>query len=262
MDAPLHDRRRVRSVFLSDVHLGTRASQGERLIDFLRHHRADTLYLVGDIVDGWRLKARWCWDGVYNEIIDELISAARSGARIVYLPGNHDAFLRDFCGIEVADSAIHAGFDGRRYLVIHGDQFDRMMKLSGGMAHAGARANALLLSLSNAVEIACSRLGLPAWSLSRWAKRNVKDALNYVGSFERAVAELARAHQVDGIICGHVHHAAIHDRFGVRYINCGDWLESCTGIVERCDGGFEIVSWAVSARNSNSAVPLIQPQMA
>jgi UDP-2,3-diacylglucosamine pyrophosphatase LpxH len=245
-------RQRVRALFLSDVHLGTRASKSEKLHDFLRHHDADTIYLVGDIVDGWRLRARWHWPQAHSDVIRELFDAASRGVKIVYLPGNHDAFLRDypgthFAGIEVADSAIHVAADGRRYVVTHGDRLDRAAQVPHGVAAIGGRLNAALFAFSDH----CNRLrlaaGLSGWSLSQWARRRVKESIDYLGQFEREIAALASHHQADGVICGHVHHPAMHDRLGVRYINCGDWLESCTAAVECLDGTFEIRSWPAAA---------------
>lgn len=241
-------RQEVRALFLSDVHLGTRASKSEKLHDFLRHHQAHTIYLVGDIVDGWRLRARWHWPQAHSDVIGELFAAAARGSRIVYLPGNHDAFLRDypgthFAGVEVADTAIHVGADGRRYVVTHGDHLDRAAQVPRRIAAIGGRLNALLFALSdhwNSVRLA---VGLSGWSFSQWARRRVKESIDYLGQFERDIVGLAAAHRADGVICGHVHHPAIHDHLGVRYINCGDWLESCTAAVERLDGTFEIRSW-------------------
>jgi UDP-2,3-diacylglucosamine pyrophosphatase LpxH len=268
-DADLGQRRnrrqRVRALFLSDVHLGTRASKSERLHDFLRHHDADTIYLVGDIVDGWRLRTRWHWPQAHNDVIRELFEAAARGVKIVYLPGNHDAFLRDypgthFAGIEVAEIAIHVGADDRRYVVVHGDHLDRAAQVPHGLAAIGGRLNAALFALSDHWSRARMALGLSGWSLSQWARLRVKESIDYLGQFEREIAALAAAHQADGVICGHVHHAAIHDRLGVRYINCGDWLESCTAVVECLDGTFEIRSWpaAASALQARSLLGALQ----
>lgn len=241
-------RHRVRALFLSDVHLGTRASKSERLVDFLRHHEAQTIYLVGDIIDGWRLRARWHWPQAYTDLLDELFKAAQAGSRIVYVPGNHDAFLRDypgihFAGIEVAESALHVAADGRCYVVIHGDHFDKAAQVPHSLAAIGGRLNAALFALSDSCNRIRLALGLSNWSLSQWARRRVKQSIDYLGTFERDIAALAAEHQADGIICGHVHHAAMHERAGFLYINCGDWLESCTAVIERFDGTFEIKSW-------------------
>lgn len=245
-------RHEVRALFLSDVHLGTRASKSEKLHDFLRHHQAHTIYLVGDIVDGWRLRARWHWPQAHSDVIGELFAAAARGSRIVYLPGNHDAFLRDypgthFAGVEVADTAIHVAADGRRYVVTHGDHLDRVAQVPHRIAAIGGRLNAMLFALSDHWNSARLAVGLSGWSFSQWARRRVKESIDYLGQFERDIVELAAAHRADGVICGHVHHPAIHDRLGIRYINCGDWLESCTAAVERLNGTFEIRSWPVGA---------------
>ncbi|MGE3987638.1 UDP-2,3-diacylglucosamine diphosphatase [Pseudorhodoplanes sp.] len=254
-------RHPVRALFLSDVHLGTRASKSEKLYDFLRHHDARTIYLVGDIVDGWRLRARWHWPQAHNDVIRELFEAAARGTKIVYLPGNHDAFLRDypgihFAGVEVAETATHVAADGRRYVVVHGDHFDRAAQVPHGIAAIGGRLNAALFALSDHWNRLRIRFGLSGWSLSQWARRRVKESIDYLGQFEREIAALAAAHHADGVICGHVHHPAMHDRLGVRYINCGDWLESCTAAVERLDGTFEIRSWPVAAGATQTRPPL------
>lgn len=258
-------RQEVRALFLSDVHLGTRASKSEKLHDFLRNHQAHTIYLVGDIVDGWRLRARWHWPQAHSDVIGELFAAAARGSRIVYLPGNHDAFLRDypgthFAGVEVADTAIHVGADGRRYVVTHGDHLDRAAQVPHRIAAIGGRLNAALFALSDHWNNVRLAIGLSGWSLSQWARRRVKESIDYLGQFERDIVELAAAHRADGVICGHVHQPAIHDRLGVRYINCGDWLESCTAAVERLDGTFEIRSWpaTASATQTRSRVGSLQ----
>lgn len=258
-------RHKVRALFLSDVHLGTRASKSEKLLDFLRHHEADTIYLVGDIVDGWRLRARWHWPQAHSDVIGELFAAAARGARIVYLPGNHDAFLRDypgthFAGIEVAETAIHVAADGRRYVVTHGDHLDRAAQMPHRIAVIGGGLNAALFALSDRWNRARMAVGLPGWSLSQWARQRVKEGIDYLGRFEREIAALAADHSADGVICGHVHHPAMHDRLGVRYINCGDWLESCTAAVERLDGAFEIRTWpaTTNAPQARSRVGSLQ----
>jgi len=204
--------KRVRTLFLSDIHLGTRGCQADKLLDFMKHYDADTLYLVGDIVDGWQLKSSWYWPQTHNDVVQKLLRKARKGACLFYIPGNHDEFLRDyygthFGGIEVVEDAIHLGVDGRRYLVIHGDLFDVVIR------HA------------------------------QWAKLKVKNAVNFIGEYERALALEARRRGTDGVICGHIHHAVINSTTGLRYINCGDWVESCTAVVEHFDGRFEIIRW-------------------
>jgi UDP-2,3-diacylglucosamine pyrophosphatase LpxH len=240
--------RRFRALFLSDVHLGTRGCQAQRLLDFLRLHDADTIYLVGDIVDGWQLRGGWYWPQAHNDVVQKLLRKARKGSRVIYVPGNHDEFLRDyygthFGGIEIVETAIHVGADGRRYLVIHGDHFDMIVKHARWLALLGDHAYRVALVVNTMFNAVRRRLGLTYWSLSQWAKLKVKNAVSYIGEFEKTLAGEAQRHAVDGVICGHIHHAAIHDRFAVRYVNCGDWVESCTAVAEDADGGLEILTW-------------------
>ena len=240
--------RRYRALFLSDMHLGSRGCQSDRLADFLRNHEAETIYLVGDIVDGWRLGSKWYWPSTHNEIVQILLRAARRGVRIVYIPGNHDAFLRDFYGthfggIEVVEETIHVAADGSRYLVIHGDLFDVVIKHAKWLALLGDKAYDAAIVANTAFNRIRRMLGLTYWSLSQWAKLKVKNATNYLSDFEQGLAALAHHHHIDGVICGHVHHATIHEDLGVRYINCGDWIESCTAVAEHSNGAFEIVTW-------------------
>jgi UDP-2,3-diacylglucosamine pyrophosphatase LpxH len=240
---------RYRSLFISDVHLGTRGCQAELLLDFLRHHEADTIYLVGDIIDGWALRAGWYWPQKHNDVVQKILRQGRKGNQIVYLPGNHDEFLRDyfgthFGGIEVRDTAIHVAADGKKYLVIHGDLFDLVVTHARWLAFLGDRAYDFAIGANRIFNAFRRRLGFPYWSLSKWAKLKVKNAVNYIGSFEETLVNEAKRHTVDGIICGHIHHATIHDNLGIRYLNCGDWVESCTAIVEHPDGRFEIIDWS------------------
>lgn len=239
-----------RTLFLSDMHLGTKGCQAERLLEFLRYHEADEIYLVGDIVDGWQLRSSWYWPQTHNDVVQKLLRKGRKGSRIVYIPGNHDEFLRGhyygthFGGVEVVENAIHVGADGRRHLVVHGDHFDLVVTQARWFAFFGDYAYTLALAVNTVFNAFRRRLGFPYWSLSQWAKLKVKNAVAYISEFERALVADARRHDVDGIICGHIHHAAIHDNFGVRYLNCGDWVESCTAIAEHPDGRWEIICWA------------------
>lgn len=240
---------RVRSLFISDVHLGTKGCQADRLLDFLRHHDAETLYLVGDIVDGWCLRSRWYWPTAHNAVVQALVDQARAGKRLVYVAGNHDDFARDyvgsaFAGLEVVDHAIHRGRDGRDYLVVHGDHFDLVVRHARWLAVLGDVGYRAALAANVGLNTIRSRFGLGYWSFSAWAKLRVKNAVNHIGQFEAVLASEAARHQAQGVICGHIHHAALHDDFGVRYINTGDWVESCTGVVEHPDGRFEIIRWA------------------
>jgi UDP-2,3-diacylglucosamine pyrophosphatase LpxH len=240
--------RHVRTLFISDVHLGMRGCQAELLLDFLRCHDAETIYLVGDIIDGWRLKRVWYWPQSHNDIAQKLLRKARKGARVIYLPGNHDEFLREyfgthFGGIEVRDTDLHTTADGRRLLVIHGDQFDVVVRHARWLAFLGDWAYATALTVNTYVNTVRRKLGFSYWSLSAWAKLKVKNAVNFIGTFEEAVAREAREHEADGVICGHIHYAAMHQDFGVHYYNCGDWVESCTALAEHHDGSFEIIRW-------------------
>jgi UDP-2,3-diacylglucosamine pyrophosphatase LpxH len=242
--------RRYRALFISDVHLGTKGCQAEALLDFLRDHDADTIYLVGDIVDGWRLGTSWYWPQAHNDVVQKLLRKARKGARIIYLPGNHDEFLRDFYGthfggIEVCETAIHETADGRRFLVIHGDFFDVVVTNARWLAYLGDWAYVTALWVSRHVNVVRRRLGLTYWSLSAWAKSRVKNAVNYIGRFEETLAAEAGKHGVDGMICGHIHSAALRDIGDFTYINSGDWVESCTAVAEHADGRMEIIVWRV-----------------
>lgn len=247
--------RHFRTLFLSDVHLGARGSQADRLLDFLRVHDADTIYLVGDIIDGWALQSNWHWPQSHNDFVQKILRRVRKGARVIYVPGNHDEFLRNyygthFGGIEVVETAIHHGIDGRKYLVIHGDIFDLVVQNARWLAHLGDRAYDFAIQMNRLVNVFRKMFGRPYWSLSQWAKQKVKNAVNYIGAFEETLAAEARRHDADGVICGHIHFPVIRDMNGVRYMNCGDWVESCTALVEHHDGRFEILTWTDPLRSS------------
>lgn len=240
---------RLRALFLSDLHLGTTGCQARRLLEFLRRYDADTIFLVGDIVDGWRLKGGWYWPQEQNDVVQKLLRKVRKGTRLIYIPGNHDEFLRDYLGlsfgnIEIAGRALHRGADGLDYLVIHGDEFDVVVAHARWLALLGDWAYEFALWSNRLVNGVRRRLGLPYWSLAAWAKLKVKNAVNYIGDFERFLAEEARANAAAGVICGHIHHAADRDISGIRYLNCGDWVESCTALVEDYDGRFRIIRFA------------------
>jgi UDP-2,3-diacylglucosamine pyrophosphatase LpxH len=245
--------RRFRALFISDVHLGTKGCQADRLLDFMRHHEADTIYLVGDIVDGWQLRSGWYWPQQHNDVVQKLLRQGRKGVRIVYIPGNHDEFLRGyygthFGGVEVTETIMHEGADGRRYLVIHGDHFDLVVTQARWLAHLGDKAYTAAIALNTIFNRVRRILGFPYWSLSKWAKLKVKNAVSYIGDFEKTLVAEARRQGADGVICGHIHHAVMHDDFGLRYINCGDWVESCTAVAEHHDGHFEIIHWTETPR--------------
>src|SRR5438309_2285186 len=208
--------RRFRTLFISDVHLGARGSQAEQLLDFLKGHDADTIYLVGDIVDGWALQSNWYWPQSHNDFVQKMLRKARKGAKVIYVPGNHDEFLRNyygthFGGIDVVENTIHTGVDGRRYLVIHGDIFDLVVQNARWLAHLGDKAYDFAIQMNRLVNFFRRMFGVPYWSLSQWAKLKVKNAVNYIGAFEKTLAGEARRHGADGVICGHIHYATIRD---------------------------------------------------
>jgi UDP-2,3-diacylglucosamine pyrophosphatase LpxH len=244
--------RRYRTIWISDVHLGTRGCKAEFLLDFLRWTEAHTIYLVGDIVDGWRLKKSWYWPQMHNDVVQKVLRKVRKGTRVVYVPGNHDEWLRDyvrlhFGGVEVVEEAIHVTADGRRFLVIHGDAFDCVVKHARWLAMLGDTAYDLALLINRYFNTVRRRLGYQYWSLSGYLKRRVKNAMQYIGSFAEAIAEEARRRGVDGVVCGHIHHAEIREMGGIVYCNDGDWVESCTALVEHFDGRLELIDWIAHA---------------
>ena len=258
-DEPPEDRH-FRTLFISDVHLGKRGCQAEQFVDFLRHHGADTIFLVGDMIDGWALKSGWHWPQSHNDVVQKLLRKVRKGARVVFLPGNHDEFARDylgmsFGGIEVADTAVHAMADGRRFLVIHGDQFDIVVNHARWLALLGDWAYEVALGSNRWFNRARRALGLPYWSFSAWAKLKVKEAVNFIGTFEATLAEEARRRGCDGVVCGHIHHPVIRDIGGITYVNIGDFVESCTAVAEHHDGRLEIIAWHAAAGDAPQAAP-------
>jgi UDP-2,3-diacylglucosamine pyrophosphatase LpxH len=237
-----------RTIWISDVHLGTRGCKAEFLLDFLRYTEADTIYLVGDIIDGWRLKKSWYWPQTHNDVVQKVLRKVRKGTRVVYVPGNHDEWLRDytrlqFGGVEVVEEAIHVTADGRRLLVLHGDAFDAIVKHARWLAMLGDGAYDAALWLNRHLNTVRRRLGYQYWSLSAYLKRRVKNAMQYIGSYADAVAAEARRRGVDGIVCGHIHHAEMRELHGILYCNDGDWVESCTALVEHRDGRLELIDW-------------------
>jgi UDP-2,3-diacylglucosamine pyrophosphatase LpxH len=252
-DAAGGARLRVRTVFISDLHLGTRACQADLLLDFIRSVQCDTLYLVGDIVDGWKLKSGWHWPQSHNDVVQKLLRMARKGTEIFYLGGNHDSRVLDFCGVHfggvrVGRDAVHETADGRRLLVTHGDAFDQVAVHSGWRAFAGDWGYRALIGANSLSNVLRRRLGLGYWSLAAHVKSRTVHALAFVRRFEEALAAEARRRGLDGVVCGHIHVAAMRDIDGVLYINDGDWVESCTAVVEHMDGRLELMNWVQSAR--------------
>ncbi|HUK59433.1 MAG TPA: UDP-2,3-diacylglucosamine diphosphatase [Stellaceae bacterium] len=237
-----------RSIFISDVHLGTRGCKAAFLLDFLRWNESDYLYLVGDLVDGWRLKKSWYWPQTHNDVVQKLLRKARKGTRLCYIPGNHDEGLRDFCdshfgGVTLLRETVHETADGRRLLVIHGDAFDGVVRYAKWLALLGDWAYDTAIRLNHLFNVARRRLGYPYWSLSAYLKFKVKNAVQFISDYADTISAEARRRGVDGVVCGHIHHAEIRDLDGVLYCNDGDWVESCTALVEHHDGHLEIVRW-------------------
>ncbi|ABQ32115.1 MULTISPECIES: UDP-2,3-diacylglucosamine diphosphatase [Acidiphilium] len=248
---------RYRSVFISDIHLGTRGSRADFLADFLRRTSAEHIYLVGDIIDGWRLRRGWYWDRHHDDVINLLLRHARAGAKITYVPGNHDELVRrylhlglEIAGVRFAEEAEHVTAAGERLLVIHGDQFDSVVRYAKLLAVLGDWAYTGALVLNRWFNIARARFGYPYWSLSAYLKRQVKEAVKAIDRFEVALAAEASARGFDGVVCGHIHHPEMRVVNGVRYINDGDWVESCTALVEHHDGRLELLDWAALNRLS------------
>ncbi|MET4805488.1 UDP-2,3-diacylglucosamine pyrophosphatase LpxH [Limibacillus sp. MBR-115] len=241
--------RQYRAIFLSDIHLGTRGCQAEYLLDFLKYNDAEIIYLAGDIIDGWRLKRSWYWPQSHNDVVQKLLRKARKGAKLVYVPGNHDEALRQYIGVHfggvvVAQDMIHTTADGKRLLVMHGDAFDGVVRYARWLALLGDSAYTLALTINTWFNFARRKLGLGYWSLSAYLKNKVKNAVKFVDSFERAVAQEAQRRGVDGVVCGHIHKAEMRTIGDILYINDGDWVESCTALVEHHDGRLEIIAWA------------------
>jgi UDP-2,3-diacylglucosamine pyrophosphatase LpxH len=254
-------RRAFRTVFVSDVHLGTPGSSARALVEFLHGIECETLYLVGDIIDGWQIRKGWYWPASHNDVVRSILKFARRGTRVVYLPGNHDEAFRDyvgleFGGVELLDEDIHTTADGRRLLVLHGDQFDGVVLYARWLAFLGDHAYTLLLKANGAWNAMRRRMGLPYWSLSAYAKNRVKNAVSFISRFEETVAHAAAERGVHGVVCGHIHTAEIRQIGDVTYYNDGDWVESCTALVEHADGRMELIDWhAEAAAASLSPVP-------
>ena len=242
---------RTRTVFISDVHLGFKGCQAQYLLDFLRSVECQRIYLVGDIIDVWALTKSFYWPQAHNDVIRTILGKAKHGTRVIYIPGNHDRVLRDHDGlvmgnVEVHREAIHETADGRRFLVLHGDEFDSIVRASPLLESIGSHAYAAALTLNRYVNSIRSRFGFPYWSLAAFLKHKVKNAVQYIASFEKALATEARRQQVQGVICGHIHRAEITEIDGITYCNDGDWVESCTTLVEDFSGRLSLLRWTES----------------
>ena len=262
-------RRRFRTIWISDIHLGTRGCNAELLIDFLDSTDSETMYLVGDIIDGWRLKKKFYWPPAHNEVVWRILKRARRGTRIVYIPGNHDEMFRQFSGlsfggVEIRRAAFHETADGRKLMVIHGDEFDGVMLAHRWLAVVGDSLYEATMALSHWVNVVRRRLGLSYWSLSKMAKHKVKNGVEFIYRYEEVVARAAAARKVDGVVCGHIHTAEFREFDGVEYWNDGDWVEGCTALVEHFDGTMEILHWPqeIARRKARTAPDESTPSMA
>lgn len=247
MDASLQPRT-YKSIFISDIHLGTAGCKADFLLDFLKNTESDNLYLVGDIIDGWRLKKSWYWPQSHNDVVQKLLRKARKGTNVIFVPGNHDAFVRpyvehDFGDIQVHDEIVHETVDGRKFLVIHGDEFDVVVKYAKWLAVLGDGAYSVALKVNDYFNWMRAKFGYGYWSLSAYLKFKVKNAVQFIADFETALADVAQKREVDGVICGHIHHPEIRDINGILYCNDGDWVESCSALVEHMDGRLEVIYW-------------------
>jgi UDP-2,3-diacylglucosamine pyrophosphatase LpxH len=248
MSAVEPDALSFRTIWISDIHLGTTGCQAARLLEFLRCTESDYLYLVGDIIDGWQLRRRWYWHQSHNDVVQKILRKARKGTTVVYIPGNHDEVVRHFLdlafgGIAIRDEAVHTTALGLKLLVTHGDLFDGVVQYARWLAYLGDRLYTLSLRLNHWLNAVRARLGLPYWSLAQFLKYKVKNAVSYIVAFEEALAAEARERHFDGVVCGHIHKAEIRDIGGVLYCNDGDWVESLTALVEKADGTLEILHW-------------------
>jgi UDP-2,3-diacylglucosamine pyrophosphatase LpxH len=253
-------RRQYRTVWISDVHLGTRGCNAEMLIDFLDHVDSETMYLVGDIVDGWALRKRFYWPAAHNDIVWRVMKRAKRGTEVIFIPGNHDEMFRqfaglDFGGVKIMRQAIHTTADNRRLLVLHGDEFDAITLSHRWLAHLGDAAYEAMMALNRWLNVARRLLGLPYWSLSKYAKQKVKNAVSFISHFEEVVAHEATHRGIDGVVAGHIHKAEMRRIADVDYYNDGDWVEGCTALVEHYDGTMEVLHWAeeMAARDAPEA---------
>lgn len=252
---------RYRTIFLSDLHLGTHGCQADLIVDFLRHNDAETFYLVGDIIDGWRMRSTgFYWPQSHNDVIQKLLRKVRHGARMIYMPGNHDEFVRQFDGltfggIEVVRKMNWTAADGKHYVILHGDEFDVVVNHSKWLAYLGDWAYSVALVVNAYFNMVRRWLGFPYWSFSAWAKLKVKNAVNFIGSFEQTLVAEARRRDVSGVICGHIHHPIIREIDGITYVNIGDFVESCSYVVEHDDGRLEVKRWSNIQENPLALAP-------
>jgi len=259
------EQHHYRTIWLSDIHLGSPGCQALYLLEFLRVHRTDTLFLVGDILDGWQLRKSWYWPQAHNDVVQKLLRMARKGTRIVYIPGNHDEMSRQFVGlqfggIEIATDAIHETSDGRRLWVTHGDLFDGVMQHARWLARLGSWIYEWLLKINRWSNLLRQAMGLPYWSMSQYLKHKAKSATSFISDFEHVMSAEARRRGCDGVVCGHIHKAEIRTIDGVLYCNDGDWVESMSALVETQAGVLHLIHWRQRAANPPKLGPIDEPQ--
>lgn len=245
---PKKDIKHFRTIWISDLHLGTPGCQAKRLLEFLKSTESETLYLVGDIIDGWQLKRRWYWDQTHNNIVQTVLKKAKKGTNVIFVPGNHDEAARqfielDFGGIQVRDELVHTTANGKRMLVLHGDRFDGVIACAKWLAYLGDSMYTVILKINQVFNQWRARAGLPYWSFSQYLKLKVKNAVSYITKFEDALADEARKRGLDGVICGHIHKPEIRDIDGIIYCNDGDWVESLSALIEEADGELRLITW-------------------
>jgi UDP-2,3-diacylglucosamine pyrophosphatase LpxH len=254
---------RMRTVFISDIHLGFKGCSAEWLLDFLHSVEMDTLFLVGDIIDVWSMQKSMFWPQSHNNVLRTILGKAKRGTKVIFIPGNHDEVFRDFDGavfgnLEIHCEYVHEGANGRRMLILHGDEFDSVVKCSPWLAKLGSNIYDVLLVANPYINRVRRKLDLPHWSLSSYLKNKAKKAVQYIGSFEESVAQAARKRGVDTVVCGHIHHAEMREIDGILYCNDGDWVESCTSLVEDMRGQLRLIDWP-KWRRQIAAVPAAAP---
>jgi UDP-2,3-diacylglucosamine pyrophosphatase LpxH len=245
---PKRGKARFRTIWISDIHLGTPGCQAGRLLEFLRATDSETLYLVGDVIDGWQLQRRWYWDQAHNNVVQTVLKKAKKGTNVILVPGNHDEAIRqfiglDFGGIKIRDELVHVTAQGKHMLVLHGDRFDGVIACAKWLAFVGDSLYTMILKFNQVLNSFRARAGLPYWSLSQYLKLKVKNAVSYISSFENALAAEAKKKGLDGVICGHIHKPEMRDIDGIVYCNDGDWVESLSALVEEYSGELRLVGW-------------------
>lgn len=251
-------KKKYKTIFISDVHLGTKRARADLLLHFLKNTECEKLYLIGDIIDNWALKRKWFWSQEHNDVIQKILRKARKGTKVIYIPGNHDEKFRDFTsqnfgGVYVRRNDIHTTAAGKRYLILHGDEFDGVVLYAKWLAHLGDRGYEFAVNMNFHFNKFRKFFNLPYWSLSAFLKRRVKRAVEFIGNFENAVVHKAKSKGVDGVVCGHIHTAEMRMINGIHYCNDGDWVESCSALVEHKNGQLELLDWTKFDTNESLA---------